>query len=256
MRACAHTHFLKMIKPVLQLCSSFVVAERVIITIIGIFHYTDQLQFHFFHIYKTRPRVCATVATTTSAFLHNVLVNVLSFRACFLQLKNMCLENYKSFEYFLCTEYNPICARSSVTVHSPFHSQFSYWMAVAFTHWASEHHQNCTEVFVTLLTFHDSERLCIVAESSFMRLGCIGRYYWNLHGNNIKEKVQEIKKWMSAWSSTNLYSGFHHQTFQWCRSEPCNLSICHLKIRLLFFIPDTLHPCRLDTIWWTFKDDS
>lgn len=71
-----------------------------------------------------------------------------------------------------------------------------------------------------------------------------------------RRRVQEIKKWMSAWRSTNLYSGFHHQTFQWCRSEPCNLRICHLKIRLLFFIPGTLHPCRLDTIWWTFKDNS
>lgn len=60
----------------------------------------------------------------------------------------------------------------------------------------------------------------------------------------------------SVWSSTNLYSGFHHQTFQRCGSEPCNLRICHLKIRLLFFIPDTLHPCRLDTIWWTIKDNS
>lgn len=153
----------------------------------------------------------------------------LSLRACFSQLKNMYLENYKSNFWLFSQHRITLLVLNQVWLSiPPFQSQLGYWMAVTFTHWAGEHHQNCTEVFVTLLTYHDSDSLCVVAESSSVCLGYTGRYYWNLRSDNIKEKSRETKKWTRARSSTNLYSG----------SELCNLWICHL----LIFIPDTIHP--------------
>ena len=67
-------------------------------------------------------------------------------------------------------------------------------------------------------------------------------------------RLQESDGWVLE-VSTNLYPRFPIKPVQWCVWRwLCVISEdAHLKIRLLFFIPDTLRLGRLYTVWWSYK---